>query len=382
MPRVNLNPELLRWARKRARLSTEELFKRYPKLDAWEKGDLQPTLKQLEAFAKTTHAPIGYFFLSEPPIEELPIPDFRTMGSSGIRGFGPNLLDMINLCLERQDWYREFAQTHREDRRSFVGSAKLQTETTRAANSIRHVLGFDPEERSKLGSWEEALRLLISQTEDAGILVMCSGIVGNNTHRPLDPAEFRGFALADNLAPLIFINSKDTKAARMFTLAHEIAHLWLGQSALSSSQASSSHDHRVERWCNQVAAEVLVPLAQLKAVGNPSGADLMGEVHRLARLFKVSTLVILRRFHDAGWISREQMWLEYEVELRRLRPVAGSGGGSFFTTQPLRLSRRFATSVIVSTLSGQTLYSDAFHLLGIKKVSTLKDLGTTLGVPV
>jgi Zn-dependent peptidase ImmA (M78 family) len=168
----------------------------------------------------------------------------------------------------------------------------------------------------------------------------------------------------------------------MFTLVHEVAHLWLGQSALSDSGAASFHDHGVERWCNQVAAEVLVPLAVLETRGDRNAADLVSEASRLARIFKVSSLVILRRLHDAGWISRSRMWTEYEAELERLRTLAKGKGGNFYKTQPVRLGRRFATSVVLSTLSGQTLYTDAFRLLGIKKVSTLKELGQNLGIPV
>jgi Zn-dependent peptidase ImmA (M78 family) len=208
---------------------------------------------------------------------------------------------------------------------------------------------------------------------------MSSGVVLNNTRRPLDPAEFRGFAMADDLAPLVFINGADTKAAQMFTLAHELAHLWLGRSGVSDADAATVPRHRVEKWCNQVAAELLVPLGvlkdELRAGEGPDAA-----VPRLARRFKVSTLVILRRLLDAGRLSRPRFREAYEAELARLRALPRSGGGNFYLTQAARVGKRFARALVGSTLEGQTLYRDAFQMLGISRVETFNELGRSLDV--
>ena len=129
----------------------------------------------------------------------------------------------------------------------FIGSVKPSTSVVKAAASIAKAIGFSIAERQKLKSWEEALRVFIERITEAGVLVMVNGIVGFNTHRKLDPQEFRGFALSDPIAPLIFINGADTKAAQMFTLAHELAHLWLGETALSDADASNvEHDKDME----------------------------------------------------------------------------------------------------------------------------------------
>lgn len=208
---------------------------------------------------------------------------------------------------------------------------------------------------------------------------MVSGVVGSNTRRKLDPEEFRGFALADALAPLVFINGADTKSAQMFTLAHELAHIWLGATALSNVGLVTAPSHEVEQWCNQVAAELLVPMAVLEKEYRPK-ADLQDEMPRLAKRFKVSTLVILRRIHDAGGLSKRALWREYRAELERLTEVGKGGGGDFYKTLPVRVSRRFARAVVVSTLEGQTLHRDAFRLLGFRKVETFRELGHSLGV--
>ena len=192
---------------------------RFPQLDAWEHGTAQPTLKQVERFAHSTHTPIGYLFLTEPPTEHVPIPDFRTSGNEFIEQPSPNLLQTIYICQQRQEWYCDFARSTGEDPLPFVGSAHRTSGIEETASSIRHMLGFDVEERRRLSTWSDALRRFIEQADELGILVMCSGVVLNNTHRPplRDPEEFRGFAIADSLAPLVFINGKDAKAADVHT---------------------------------------------------------------------------------------------------------------------------------------------------------------------
>lgn len=228
-------------------------------------------------------------------------------------------------------------------------------------------------------TWTDALRLFIEQVDARGVLVMCSGVVLNNNKRPLEPEEFRGFAMVDALAPLVFINGADTRAAQMFTLAHELAHVWLGQTALSDADAASFPDNEIELWCNRVAAELLVPLDILRDVYD-SDADATTECDRLARYFKVSTLVILRRIFDAGGFTREAFRAAYAEEVDRLRALGRGKGGNFYLTQGARLSKRFARALVVSTLEGQTLYRDAFRLLGFSKIQTFQKLGRSLGV--
>lgn len=227
MTRAPVSPVLLTWARERAGLEPADLLHRFPRLDAWEAGAALPTLKQLDAFARAVHVPVGYLFLPAPPEEPLPIPDFRTVEGRAVRRASPNLLDTLYACQERQGWYREFALTTRQPPAGFVGSAGLDERPEAVAARIAGTLGFDLDARAACRSWEEALRLFVAQADRIGVLVMVSGVVLGNNRRPLDVEEFRGFALADPLAPLVFVNGADSKSAQMFTLGHELAHLWL-----------------------------------------------------------------------------------------------------------------------------------------------------------
>ena len=379
MMRVTLKPEALRWARERAGRTVQDLAAPFPKLDRWERGEERPTLKQVERFAKAVYAPVGYLFLPEPPVESVPIPDFRTVGNVHVGHPSPDLLDTLYICQQRQEWYRDFARSVGEERLAFVGSARVTDGVDETAARMQAALGFDLEARRRMPTWTDALRHFIEQADALGILVMCSGVVLNNNHRHLDPEEFRGFAMSDDLAPLVFINGADTKAAQMFTLAHELAHIWIGQSAVSDAQAAWMPEDAVERWCNRVAAELLVPLEVLRAEYD-AGTELRAEIDRLARRFKVSTLVILRRLHDVGGLTREQLRQAYDAEIERLRALPKGSGGNFYLTQAVRVSKRFARALVVSTLEGQTLYRDAFRLLGFSKLTTFHELGRSLGV--
>jgi len=380
--RVSVAPEMLVWARKRSGRQASDFAKRFPKLRQWESGELAPTMRQLEDFAKATHTPVGFLFLPEPPVEEVPLPDFRTFGDGEVRTPTPDLLDTVYACELRQDWYRDFAEAHGYDEVELVGSLTVDDEAERAAAQLRDLLGFGLARRVDFRTWAETLDGLRDRAEAVGVLVMINGVVSSDTHRRLNPKEFRGFALADQLAPVVFINGADTKAAQIFTLAHELAHLALGGSALSRPDlAEMDMGSGVESWCNRVAAELLVPLTSIiqEYVSSP---DLTTELDRLAKFYKVSTLVVLRRIYDAGLMAWDVYRPAYEAELERVLELAASSGsgGNFYNTEPIRVSRTFARALVTDTAEGRTLHRDAFRLLGFKKVSTFVELSHRLGI--
>ena len=378
MVKVDVNAEVLRWARERAGVTVGELSAKFPKLGQWEQGAAKPTLKQVEDYAKATQTPFGYMFLEKPPSEPLPIPDFRTMAGRQITRPSPNLLEMIYACEQRQDWFRAYARVNDWSELAFVGSLTPDASVVTAAEEIRKALNFDLQSRRNCATWTDALRMFIGLADAAGVLVMTSGIVMNNTHRKLNPKEFRGFALSDKVAPLVFVNGADSKSAQMFTLAHELAHIWLGQSAISDSALDSSGGNRIETWCNRVAAEMLVPLAAVNSELVES-EELSVTVSRLTKAFKVSSLVILQRLRDSGFIPSAEFDGVYRAELTRLDDLPKrAGGGDFYVSTVARYNRRFTRALVESTLEGRTLYRDAYRLLGISKTKTFNELGRTL----
>lgn len=372
---------VLRWASQRARLHDDALAARFPKWPLWLSGEAQPTLKQLEDFAKLTHTSIGYFFLPQPPALALPVPDFRTLRDEALAEPSSDLLDTLYLCQQRQDWYREHARMHGLPALPFVGSADMREAPETVAQRLRETLGLSTEARRQLRTWTEALRQLIAKAEDAGVMVMVSSVVGSNSHRKLDVGEFRGFALADDLAPLIFLNGADSKAAQMFTLAHELAHVWLGATGVSDTQAGQVPEQQTEGWCNQVAAELLMPMDELR-IAHQRLAPIPDEIQRLAREFKVSTLVALRRLFDAGYINRAALWQHYREEQDRLRTLKerSGAGGDFYRSMGARTSKRFARAIVSSTLEGLTSFPEAFRMLGVRKTATFYEAARELGV--
>ena len=383
---ITLQPQVLRWARERAALDEEVLARKVgtksERVVDWEQtGHL--SFSQAQKLARATYTPFGYLYLQTPPEESLPIPDFRTVGGAVVRRPSPNLIDILDDALQRQDWFRDYLINYGEQPLPYVGNVAITMPIAEAVARVRRVVPFGVAARAEARTWEEALTLQIEQIESSGILVMRSGIVRSNTHRPLSVDEFRGFAIADQYAPLIFINGRDALAAQMFTLAHELVHIWAGISGVSNLDNTYPVDRAEERFCNQVAAELLVPEVELRQQW-PEACRQAQPVAWLLRQFKVSSLVVLRRLNDLGLIDRDTFQRMYEDEVERFRAVAAerAGGGDFCCTQRTRSSRRFARALIASTLEGRTPYRDALRLLGMSKVGAFNAVARQLNFSV
>lgn len=380
--RVHIQPKLFQWAQERSGLGMDVVCQKFPKYPLWLSGEEQPTVKQLEKFATQTYAPLGYFFLPEPPEEHLPIPDFRTVKDRGLAHFSPHLLDTIHAVQMRQEWMKGFLIEQGEPPLEFIGSRTLNDKPEAVAADIRHTLGLEAHWSRSLASWEEALRTLIQKIEAVGVLVMINGVVENNTHRPLNVEEFRGFVLSDNHAPVIFINGTDAKAAQMFTLVHELAHLWLGAEGISDFKELLPSENEVEIFCNQVAAEFLVPANEMKTAWREL-ADDERPFEKLARRFKVSPVVAARRALDLRLITRAAYFAFYKLYQQAAadRRAHSSSGGNFYLTLGSRLGHRFPAAVYGAAKEGRLQYREAYQLTGLSG-SSYDRFGKELGFAV
>lgn len=359
---VNINENILTWAISRAGFEFHEFTERVPDVIKWLEGEKKPTVKQLEEFSKKVHLPFGYLFLKEPPTENLPIPFFRTNKSQSNQ-VSLNVYDSVLLMQQRQEWLKDYLKDNDYEPLSFVGKFKDHPEVNGIVKDIRTVLGLNENWASEHKSWEEALNFLTIQIEDKGIITVFNGVFENNTHRKISVDDCRGFVLVDNLAPFMFINNSDSKAAQMFTIVHELAHIWTGHSAGFDFRKLEPANDPIEIICDKVAAEFLVPEVSFSHIW-----DQNPNIRFVSRYFKVSEIVIARRALDLGKITRSQFFAFYEEYINREfeKKENQSAGGDFYATTRKRLSITFASHINKAVKSGLLSYRDACKLTSLK----------------
>ena len=368
MTRVEVRADMLRWACQRAGFDIGELAHRIPQLPAWVREERKPTLKQLEAFAKATHTPIGYLFLPEPPEERIPIPDFRTIATGRVARPSPALLDTIYAMQRRQAWLREQRIEWDAEPLDFVGSAQITDSPDAVGREMRRIIGLGDGWALDVRTWEEAVGVLRGAIEQLGVMAVINGVVGNDTHRKLDVEEFRGFALCDAYAPLIFVNGADAKSAQMFTLAHELAHIWLGPDGegVSGFSDMSPGGTKIEKFCDGAAAEFLLPARELKAHWR-TVKDEPQPFIALARQFKISPIVAGRRAMDLRLVDRETFFTFYYAYIGQERTRRkGAGGGDFYNNQNVRIGTMFAKEVVRAAKEGRISFREAYDLTGLR----------------
>jgi Zn-dependent peptidase ImmA (M78 family)/transcriptional regulator with XRE-family HTH domain len=379
MSTANINPEILIWARERSGFSVPQFARKMGKgeerLLEWEEGQRPMTFKQAMTFAEKAYIPFGYLFLSEPPVEELPLPDLRTIDGQALQRPSAELLDLIKLMLQRQEWYKDYLRQQLVEPSGIVGSFSNNNAVTAIVADMRVKLGVA--EHPNRGGWEDYYRDLVSRIEALGILVMRQGNLGHST-RPLQVNEFRGFAIADVYAPMIFVNHADAPGARLFTLIHELCHIWIGQSGISDGDAQTHR--REEVLCNAVAAEFLVPEHEFMMLWQPGLDRWRDNLPVLESHFHVSKWALARRALTCRYISQEE-YLRYiadEKEAFRNRESSGSGP-SYYVTKKSQISQNFSKAVVTQALSGQMLLREAAQLL-VMKPSNISNFAKELRV--
>lgn len=365
MAQAFVNPEILSWARVRAGLSLSVLAKKMSvkeeRLSAWESGEQKPTFKQARNLANKVYIPFGFLYLQKLPEESLILPDLRTVGSNENKDFSIDLKDTIRDVITRQQWYQEYVQHQGVETTKAYGRVKFSDSVTKIVEDMRKLLDINP--YPQRGNWEDYYRNLIKRIEKLGVLVMRNSMVGSNTHRPLSVTEFRGFAIADERASVIFVNSTDSPGARLFTLIHELAHIWLGRSGVSD--ASPNNHRREEILCNAVAAEFLVPAKEFSKLWQFDD-DWQINLPILESHFRVSQWVIARRAQTLDFIELTdyQNFVRDRLEAFKNRE-RGNGSPPYARLQKGRVSERFAFAVASEALSGRMLLRDAARLIGI-----------------
>ncbi|MCD6388102.1 MAG: ImmA/IrrE family metallo-endopeptidase, partial [Desulfobulbaceae bacterium] len=257
---------------------------------------------------------------------------------------------------------------------SFIGKYSISSDYKEVASDIRQELSVDDELRASVKKWEQFISKFVEQAEGAGILIMRNSIVGNNTHRHLSVDEFRGFVISDSVAPLIFINSRDAKSAQTFTLAHELVHLWIGQSGVSNpmldKKKNGDHNQKIETFCNRTAAEVLVPEAGFLGDWNENLSP-QENLDQLSKKYCVSQLVIARRGYDLERLTYDEFQEFYLDALKYDKRVKNKlsdrdGGPGPNLMQKLRNGKLFSQAVSTAAFEGTLSLRDAGSLLGIK----------------
>ncbi|MDE2994605.1 MAG: XRE family transcriptional regulator, partial [Chloroflexota bacterium] len=366
-----LQPSVLRWARERAGISPEELARKIQvkpeRVVEWEKSG-RISIAQTDNLARSTHTPLGFLYLTEPPTDQLSIPDFRTRRQSG-EPPSPDLLETVESMQRRQSWMRDELIAEGAEPLDFIGAWRADDAPQEVARAMRDAFRFGDHKASGKFAWASTLRRLRDQAEHAGVLVVVNSVVGNNTHRRLDPMEFQGFALVDEYAPLVFVNGADFKAAQMFTLAHELAHLLVGETGVSLLQDFTPPNHATEQFCSQTAAEFLVPESELQHFW-PTIEKEPDPYQAIAQRFKVSLLVAAHRTLDLDLIDRNafaDFYQKYRDQRWHKEKNSEQSGGNFWMTQRWRVGARFGSAVARAVRENRLPYREAYNLTGLRR---------------
>lgn len=383
MPAVN--PDILRWARETAGLAPEEAVKKLQlqrargvssveRLAALEAGKNLPTRTMLVKMAKQYRRPLLTFYMSAPPRRGDRGQDFRTLPDGDSLADHALLDALIRDIRARQSMVRAVLEDEDEaETLSFVGSKNRSDGIVAVTASIRDTLKVSLFDFRAAPTSLEAFALLRRAAESAGVFVLLMGNLGSH-HTAIDIEFFRGFALADSVAPFVVINDQDSKAAWSFTLLHELAHIWLGQTGVSGQHAELA----IERFCNDVASEFLLPRHELEQAVFDTAAEtqaLAVQISSFARERNLSSSMVAYRLLRAGELD-EHTWTDLNAafrdrwlqQRRRTREQAreAEGGPSFYVVRGHRVGRALLELVSRVLAAGGLTTSKAGKVLGVK----------------
>ena len=371
--RAQINPEVLKWARESAHISVEEVARRLKvkpeKIRMWESGKAYPTIRQMETCTTLFRRPLAVFFLPEPPKDFHTLRDFRKKDKQA--PYSRALTFIIRDILQRQAWMRDFLKEQNEPKLDFIGKYTTDDDPKRIAWDIRETLEIHdiPTGKNPLNFWVE-------KTENKGIFVSLTGNVHNRL--PVEPDEVKGFSTSDRYAPFIFVNSKDSKNSQLFTLVHELAHLWLDVSGVSSFDIV---DFRMEQdkfdpleiHCNAITAEVLMPEHSIKSFFQHQELNL-SNINKCAEKLHVSTYAMIVRLLNLEMMS-EKAFYEYKALFSRqyreylkqqAKKEKREGGPNYYLLQVRKNSRLFSRMIYFLYKGGEISGIEAGNLLDIR----------------
>lgn len=365
---IKVNPTILNWLMQEAQQgnvgsSIIDLIKE------WISGEKEPTFSQIEKVSKKINIPFGYFFLEKPPLEKCKIVDFRTVDSISIHNPSRDLIDTVDLMSGIQEWMAEYNKENGASGYNFVGSIKTTDSVIPAAKTIREDLNLSLNWFEDFRNAREAFNSLRNTIADIGVIVMMNGIVGNNTHRTLNVSEFRAFALTDPYAPLIFINSRDADNGKLFSLLHELVHVWIGKDNFYNDVYGVSQKvSKEEQFCNAVAAEILVPDSIfIDEWSNQTGSN-ESIIYELEKKFICSRFTLLikafntRRIEKAEFNRLLNLFKGQFETMQNQKQSEISGGGDFYRTLATKWDRKVIQAMYSGVQSGRNQYRDVYRL--------------------
>ncbi len=272
-----------------------------------EEGSLYPTKTVLESLASLYRVPVLTFFLPQPPVFQDELIDFRTFDSKRPKVDNPVIFAVKRKIKLLQTELSRIERENDKRQKRFVGSVLPSTRITDFVATVRECIDFSIEQQKSLRKRDDIFKVIRNHLERIGVFVVQVGDLGSY-HTAIQPSEFRGIAISDKYAPLIVINPNDTPSAQLFSLLHEVAHIFLGDTSISNVGMTNSRMDNKEKICNAFAAEFLLPYAEIQSVVDMKQCDtkeVLNLATKIGELYRVSNTVAIRRLYDAKKITYE-----------------------------------------------------------------------------
>lgn len=359
---ITLPIPTLEWAAAKVNMSLADVATRISKKEALIHGIVasgEMTLPQAKKFAEITKQPLGFLFLDTPPnLPAIELPDLRTRPNH--EPLSDRFFEVYKDIKFKQEWYREYLISSGHTKLEFVGAFSINDDTNHIVENIRHVLNIGRDEYIYAADIDNYHDILTKKAEDAGILVFRNGVVKSNTRMPLSVYDFLGFAITDAYAPAIFINASDKTAAKIFTIAHELAHVWLGEGGVDDMALNASS--ALEKKCNEIASELLVPKVEFLKEWKSIDGTIDTKLTQLRNKFRVSELVIARLANEFRLLPIESFQEKYQATKAHFESQKSTGGDGRAIAK-IRNSRKLSDTVEILLKNGALAFRDAGLLL-------------------